>query len=151
MPPELTGLPPIAREDARILILGSFPGERSLAEGRYYAHPQNQFWLLLAAVWPEVRLPRQYSARIRWLQARRIALWDVYGACRRQGSLDSAIEAARLNDLLGLVARLPRLERVACNGGLAYRVARRVLGSTGIPIAILPSSSPANASWSFER
>ncbi|MFN3630000.1 MAG: DNA-deoxyinosine glycosylase [Casimicrobiaceae bacterium] len=147
----LTGLAPIARRDARVLLLGSFPGARSLAEQRYYAHPQNQFWRLLAAIWPEYPQPAPYARRCRWLRDRGVALWDVYASCDREGSLDSAIDEAEPNDLLGLISRLRRLECVACNGGLAHRTARRLLADTGLEIVGLPSSSPANATWSFSR
>ncbi len=147
----LTGLAAIARRDARVLVLGSFPGVRSLAEQRYYAHPQNQFWRLLASVWPEHPQPTAYRARCRWLRDRGLALWDVYASCEREGSLDSAIERGEANDLLGLIERCHRLERIACNGGLAYREARRLLHGSEIEIIGLPSTSPANATWTFER
>ncbi len=147
----LTGLAPIARRDARVLVLGSFPGVRSLAERRYYAHPQNEFWRLLAALWPEHPQPTPYAERCRWLRDRGVALWDVYAACERAGSLDSAIAEAEPNDVIGLIGRLRRLERVACNGGLAYREARRLLRGSEIEIIGLPSTSPTNATWTFER
>lgn len=147
----LTGLAPIARRDARVLVLGSFPGARSLAERRYYAHPQNQFWRLLAALWPEHPLPEPYARRGRWLSDRGLALWDVYASCEREGSLDSAIERGEPNDLLGLIEKCHRLERIACNGGLAYQTAYRLLRHAGVEIVALPSTSPANATWTFER
>jgi hypoxanthine-DNA glycosylase len=146
----LQGLPPIAGPNARLLVLGSFPGAASLAAQQYYGHPRNHFWPLLAALLG-VDLPAlPYPARVAELERRGIALWDVYAACRREGSLDSAIEDAQPNDLADLVARLPSLRAIAHNGGESAR-AMRITGALGLPVRRLPSTSPANASWSFER
>jgi hypoxanthine-DNA glycosylase len=91
-----------------------------------------------------------YPARIAELERRGLALWDVYAACRREGSLDSAIEDAEANDLATLVARLPAPRAIAHNGGESAR-AMRITRALGLPVHRLPSTSPANASWSFER
>jgi hypoxanthine-DNA glycosylase len=91
-----------------------------------------------------------YAQRLAAMQSRGLGLWDVYAACRREGSLDSAIEAAVPNDLAGLVRRLPDLRAIAHNGGESAR-AMRVTRALGLPVFRLPSTSPANASWSFER
>lgn len=148
--PLLQGLGPVCSPHARLLVLGSFPGEASLRARQYYGHPRNHFWPILAALW-RVDLPAwPYAERLAELRARGLALWDVYAACRREGSLDSAIEAAVPNDLAGLVARLPALRAIAHNGGESAR-AMRVTRALGLPVARLPSTSPANASWSFER
>ena len=147
----LTGLAPIVSPATAVLVLGSFPGARSLAERQYYAHPQNQFWKILQAIWPSKALPTgadSYQKRSKWLLDRGLGLWDVYGACERQGSLDSAIRAGVLNDITGL--QLPRLAAIAHNGGESFRHARHTAG-IGVPVYRLPSTSPANASWSFER
>ena len=148
--PVLQGLAPIAPRDARLLVLGSFPGVASLAAQQYYAHPRNQFWPILSALWGVDLAARSYVQRVAEARRRGLAIWDVYAACRREGSLDSAIEAAQTNDLAGLIARLPRLAAVAHNGGESAR-AMRVTRSLGLPVHRLPSTSPANASWSFER
>jgi len=148
---KLQGLPPIARDDARWLLLGSFPGVQSLAQRRYFAHPKNQFWRILASVWSEHPLPDTYDARLAWLQDRKVALWDVYARCFRDGSLDRAIEAPEVNDLAGLCQRLPHLKGVLCNGVLAYRAARRIFQDEALRIILLPSSSPAHAARSFEE
>jgi hypoxanthine-DNA glycosylase len=146
----LQGLAPIASGDARLLVLGSFPSVASLQAQQYYAHPRNQFWPILAALWG-VDLPAlPYARRIAQAKQRGLAIWDVYAACRREGSLDSAIEDAQPNDLAGLVARLPRLVAIAHNGGESAR-AMRITRALGPPVHRLPSTSPANASWSFER
>ena len=146
----LQGLAPVAGPGTRLLVLGSFPGAASLRVQQYYGHPRNHFWPILAALWQVdlARLP--YADRLAVAQAHGLGLWDVYAACRRDGSLDSAIEAAVPNDLAGLVARLPQLRAIAHNGGESAR-ARRVTQALGRPVYRLPSTSPANASWSFER
>ena len=147
----LTGLAPIVSENTALLILGSFPGARSIAEQRYYAHPQNHFWKILQALWPANPLPAgadSYQKRSEWLLGRGLGVWDVYASCRREGSLDTAIRDAVVNDIVSL--RLPKLVAIAHNGGESFKHARHTR-KLGVPVYRLPSSSPANASWSFER
>lgn len=137
----------------QLLILGSFPGARSLQQQQYYAHPQNHFWKILQALWPQHALPDAqapdaYALRCQWLLARGLGLWDVYGQCARVGSLDSAIRDAVPNDIASL--SLPRLQAIAHNGGESYKHARHTT-QLGVPVYRLPSTSPANASWSFAR
>ncbi|HEX5783322.1 MAG TPA: DNA-deoxyinosine glycosylase [Burkholderiaceae bacterium] len=148
--PSLQGLPPILDAHTRLLVLGSFPSVASLRAQCYYAHPQNQFWKILGALWglPLVDMP--YPERVAVLLARGLGVWDVYAACEREGSLDSAIRHARLNDLAGLRLRCPALQAIAHNGGESFRHARHTR-ALGLPVLRLPSTSPANASWSFER
>lgn len=151
--PRLSGLPPIVTADTRLLVLGSFPGAASLARQQYYAHPQNQFWKILQALWPAYPLAAgadSYVARGRWLLDRGLGLWDVYASCEREGSLDTAIRQAQVNDFVGLARRCPQLRAIAHNGGESFRHAR-CTAALGLPVYKLPSSSPANASWSFER
>jgi hypoxanthine-DNA glycosylase len=150
MTPRLVGLPPVARRDARLLVLGSFPSAASLADQRYYAHPRNHFWPLLSALWSADLTGLSYARRLAEVRRRGLAIWDVYAACRREGSLDSAIEDRMPNDLAALAARLPRLAAIAHNGGESAR-AMGITRALGPPVFRLPSSSPANASWSFER
>jgi hypoxanthine-DNA glycosylase len=137
------GLPPVVREDARVLVLGSLPGEASLAAQRYYAHPRNQFWSLLGQAVGEGLEDLPYEHRLERLVARKIALWDVIHAARRVGSLDQAISAVEVRDLAGFVAGLPELRAVAFNGGMAARIGRRALEETPLALVDLPSSSPA--------
>ena len=146
----LRGLPPVIARPTRLVLLGSFPGVASLAAGQYYAHPRNQFWPLLSALLGEELAALPYAQRLQRLRAHGLGLWDVIAACRRQGSLDSHIRAAQYNDLVGLRRRAPRLAAVAHNGGESAR-AMRITGQMGLSVYRLPSSSPANASWSFER
>jgi hypoxanthine-DNA glycosylase len=147
----LQGLAPLVSPDTAVLILGSFPGGRSLAQQEYYAHPQNQFWKILQAIWPAIPMPTgadSYQKRSKWLLDRGLGLWDVYAACEREGSLDTAIRNAVVNDIAGL--HLPRLAAIAHNGGESFKHARHTQ-SLGVPVYRLPSTSPANASWSFDR
>lgn len=146
----LQGLPPVVSPDTRLLLLGSFPGVASLQAQQYYAHPRNQFWPLLSALWQTDLQALPYLARLDALRERGLGLWDVYASCRRAGSLDSAIRDAQFNDLPGLIAQLPQLRGIAHNGAESAR-ARRFTAGAGLPVQVLPSSSPAHASWSFER
>jgi hypoxanthine-DNA glycosylase len=146
----LQGLPPVAGPRTRLLVLGSFPGVASLEVNQYYAHPRNHFWPILSALWGRDLTALPYSARLAQLQSHGLGLWDVHAACRREGSLDSAIADARPNDLAGLVRRLPALVAIAHNGGESAR-AMRLTRVLGLPVHRLPSTSPANASWSFAR
>jgi hypoxanthine-DNA glycosylase len=146
----LQGLPPIVDARARILILGSFPSPASLAAGQYYAHRQNQFWRILSAVLELPLVEMDYAARRAAVKAAEMAIWDVYGACERAGSLDSAIRNGVPNDFAALRKSAVAIRRVCFNGQTAGRFAPR-LATMGLETLILPSTSPANAGWSFER
>lgn len=163
----LQGLAPVVADHTVVLVLGSFPGATSLRLQQYYGHPQNQFWRILAAVWPAFPLPEgpgAYAARCQWLLERGVGLWDVYASCERQGSLDTAIRHAQVNDFAGLRARCPALRAIAHNGAESYRhhaAVRRsldtcqahqgVVSAHRIESLKLPSTSPANAAVSFAR
>lgn len=146
----LVGLPPVIGSQTRLLVLGSFPGVASLREQRYYGHPQNQFWKILGVFWSVDLVALGYAERLDVVRDRGLGIWDVYAACEREGSLDTAIRNAELNDF-GLVLReCPNLVAIAHNGGESFRHARHTQ-AWGLPVYRLPSTSPANASWSFER
>jgi hypoxanthine-DNA glycosylase len=140
-----THLAPVVDERTRVLVLGSLPGEASLAAQRYYAHPQNAFWRLLGAVLDEDIAALPYDERLARLIARRVGLWDVVAEATRTGSLDSAIRLSAAADLQGLIARLPSLACVAFNGGTAAKIGTKALGPVADRLTILrlPSSSPA--------
>jgi hypoxanthine-DNA glycosylase len=146
----LRGLPPVIGPSTRLVVLGSFPGVASLRVGQYYGHPRNHFWPILSALWGADLLALPYAQRLEQMLARGLGLWDVYASCRREGSLDSAIEQPEFNDLAGLARRAPTLHAVAHNGGESARAMRHTRG-LGVAVHRLPSTSPANASWSFER
>lgn len=149
---------PIARADARVLVLGSMPGAASLAAGRYYAHPRNAFWPIVGALCGfDPAAP--YNERLVGLTAAGVALWDVLAACERPGSLDAAIDraTARTNDFVAFFAAHPHLCAVACNGGAAHDLFRRrvlpqlVAAGFGTKTIALPSTSPAHAGRSLAQ
>jgi hypoxanthine-DNA glycosylase len=148
--PVLRGLPPIAGPEARVLVLGSFPSVASLAAGQYYAHPRNQFWPIVAAWWERPLHEWPYADRVAFVRERGLAIWDVYARCRRPGSLDADIRDAEPNPIGALVSACPKLALLAHNGGESAR-AMRVTRALGLPVLRLPSTSPANAGWRFER
>lgn len=137
-----SSFPPVVAPDARVLVLGSLPGERSLAERRYYAHPQNQFWELVGPVVGRDLVSMDYEARLDALRAAGIALWDVVARARRTGSTDATIRDASANDLPGLLDRLPELRAVAFNGGKALSLGRPLIAERDLAVLALPSSSP---------
>ena len=139
------GLPPIAHPDARLFILGSLPGDASLAAQRYYAYPQNQFWRLIGSVIGEDLHSLSYEERLEPLAANRIGLWDVIGSAERQGSLDQAILNANHTRIEQLLQDYPGLEAVAFNGGKSAAAGRKLIGdASGLTLIDLPSSSPAH-------
>lgn len=144
---------PVARSDARVLILGSMPGEASLRAGQYYAHPKNKFWSIMETVCgagPALGYPE----RLRRLEEHRIALWDVVSECVRPGSLDGSIVPASVkpNDFAGLFRRCPAITTVLFNGQAAAKLFQRhVKCSPSLAFVTLPSTSPAHASLSLRQ
>lgn len=140
------GLPPIARPDARVFILGSLPGDASLAARRYYAHPTNQFWRLLGSAIGEDLQSLGYEQRLEQLAERRVGLWDVIQTATRSGSLDQAIRLAEHNSIEHLLHDFPDLRAMAFNGATAAAIGRRLVGKAPRQVALLdlPSSSAAN-------
>ena len=139
--------PPVVDQNTRLLVLGSLPGEASLAAQRYYAHPRNLFWRLMGFVIGEDLERLDYDARLAALLRHRVGLWDVVAEAAREGSLDAAIRDPEHNDLLSLVQSLPNLRAVAFNGGTSAKVGTRLLEPMAERLALirLPSSSPAYA------
>jgi double-stranded uracil-DNA glycosylase len=139
------GLPPIARADARLFVLGSLPGDASLAARQYYAHPSNQFWRLLGQVIGEALQPLGYEQRLARLAERSIGLWDVIASASRPGSLDQAIRDAEHNRIEHLLHNFPDLRAIAFNGSAASAIGRRLIGEPShLTLIDLPSSSAAN-------
>lgn len=134
---------PIVTPRTRLLILGSLPGAASLAAGCYYANPRNQFWRLLEDVIQQPLAGLHYDDRLDTLRATGIGLWDTVAAAHRPGSLDADIRLEAASDVRALAATLPELRAIAFNGGTAARIGRRALGTTGLALVDLPSSSPA--------
>lgn len=136
--------PPVADARTRVLVLGSLPGEESLARGQYYAHPRNHFWRLIGAVIEEELDALPYAARLERLLAAGVGLWDTIGAATRRGSLDGNIRGIEANPLGELVATLPELRAVGFNGGRSASLGMTALaGEPRLALLPLPSSSPA--------
>lgn len=130
----------------RVLILGSLPGDASLAAGQYYAHPRNGFWRLIGGVIGRDLAALPYPDRLATLRQAGVGLWDVVESAGRAGSLDARIRDPEYADLPGLIDSLPRLRAIAFNGGRAATDGRRLLRDRAGPALIdLPSSSPAHA------
>jgi hypoxanthine-DNA glycosylase len=140
-----SSFPPVVAPDTRVLVLGSLPGERSLAAGRYYAHPQNRFWHLIGKVIGTALEPLDYEVRLAALLEARVGLWDTVASARRAGSLDTAIREAEHNPLAELAASLPGLRAVGFNGQASARIGMPQFLGTDLALIPLPSSSPANA------
>ena len=140
------GLPPIARADARLFVLGSLPGDASLAARRYYAHPTNQFWRLLGLAIGEELAGLDYEARLERLADHRVGLWDVIASATRRGSLDQAIREAEHNRIEHLLHDFPELNAIGFNGAAASAVGRKLIGQPPAHVTLvdLPSSSAAN-------
>lgn len=144
--PRKSSFPPVVNPDVRLLVLGTLPGERSLAEQRYYAHPQNRFWHLMGLAIGRELVPLEYEQRLAVLLNAGVGLWDTVASAHRKGSLDAAIREAEHNPLGDLAGSLPRLRAVAFNGATSARIGVPQLGGRGLSLVSLPSSSPANAS-----
>ncbi|MBA5606478.1 DNA-deoxyinosine glycosylase [Duganella sp. FT3S] len=136
---------PVVDRHTRVLVLGSLPGEQSLALQQYYGNRQNKFWGLMSQVLDIDLVALEYAARLQALLAHGVGLWDVVAEAERTGSLDSGIRDHASNDLLALVASLPQLGLIAFNGGTAARLGRKQLASDAARWRLLdlPSSSPA--------
>ena len=147
---------PIEDEHAEVLILGSMPGRASLAAGQYYAHARNAFWRIMCELL-QFDAEAAYELRVRALKSARIALWDVLQSCTREGSLDARIEADMqiANDFRTFFDAHKRITRVFFNGAKAEACFKRhvplQIGNGSLDYVRLPSTSPANASVSFEN
>lgn len=152
---KVSGFAPILGARPRVLILGSAPSEASLAAGEYYGHPRNAFWSIMGSLYgagPE--LP--YEQRCQRLTSQGIAVWDVLAHCERSGSLDASIKSVTevANPIAKLLETTPSLRLIALNGGKAASSYKRHVLSRqqiSVPQLQLPSTSPANASWSGVR
>ena len=155
--PEIHGFPPISRQEATVLILGSMPGRESLARQRYYAHPRNAFWPIMCSLYGINET--HYAQRVEQLRQKNVAVWDVLQACFRSTSLDSDIDnkTTVVNDFQEFFAQHPRITRVFFNGAKAEsmylkHVLPKLQGGAAKPaLQRLPSTSPAYAAMSLEQ
>lgn len=140
---------PVCDENSRILILGSFPSAKSREQMFYYGHPRNRFWKMLAVVLCESE-PVVIEDKKRLLLSHGIALWDVAASCKITGSADSSIQNVVANDIPSLVAKY-KINRILCNGATAFNLYMKLVFPTcSIHPVRMPSTSPANASFSLE-
>lgn len=141
---------PVYDGRSRILILGSFPSVRSRETGFFYGHPQNRFWKLLAFLFRQ-SVPVSIAEKRAFLLSNRVALWDVIASCEIEGSSDASISAVTANDLSPLLQAAP-VEKIFTNGKTADSLyTKYILPQTQRQTVCLPSTSPANAAWTFDR
>ena len=142
--------PPLYSEDSRILILGSFPSVKSREQLFFYGHPQNRFWRVMADVLTSP-VPQSIPEKKLMLLSRHVALWDSIAQCEIEGSSDASIEHVVPNDLRPIFSAAD-IRQVFCNGKKSWEMYHRYIElQVSRPAICLPSTSPANASWSFER
>ena len=140
-----TVLSPVVDNRTRVLILGSFPGEVSLQKREYYAYPGNQFWRLVSDIIGDDISVVPYPEKLKRLLASGIGLWDMIAVCRRNGSRDSSIRDAQVNDIPALLEQYPGIMAIFFNGRKAEKLFSLFSHQCRIPAYYLPSSSPANA------
>jgi len=150
--PEAESFSFVAASDARVLILGSIPGQRSLEEQQYYAHPRNAFWRIMGDLFgagPDVT----YNERLERLLDNKVALWDVLNRCERPGSLDSNIrtESMEVNNFDSFFANHDNVQHVFCNGAKSYELFLRHVNPPVANVTKLPSTSPAHAAMSYDE
>ncbi len=141
---------PLYNTDSKILILGSFPSVKSREQMFFYGHPQNRFWRVISALF-EAPVPQTIEQKRELLLSNNIAIWDVIASCDIVGSSDSSIKNVVANDLSIILNEAP-IERIFVNGQTAFKYYNKYIKNTiGREAQLLPSTSPANASWSLER
>lgn len=142
--------PPLWDKSSKILILGSFPSQKSREISFFYGHPQNRFWPLIASLW-DCPTPLTVTARAKFAKEHHIALWDVIASCQIEGSSDASIRDVMVNDFTDIFENAP-IRAVFCNGALAAKLYKKHCAARyDVPFFVLPSSSPANAAFSMER
>ena len=143
-------IPPLYDSHSRVLLLGSIPSPKSREAGFYYAHPQNRFWRVLAAVLGE-EIPQTVEEKRAMCLTHHVALWDTIARCDIAGASDLSIRNAEPNDI-GKLVRESEITRLFATGGKSAELYRKLIEpQLHIPIMQLPSTSPANAAWSLER
>jgi hypoxanthine-DNA glycosylase len=138
---------PVFDEFSRILLLGSFPSVKSREYGFYYGHPQNRFWKILAHLTRAETFPEAIDGKKQMLLQNKIALWDVVKSCDIVGSSDSRMTNITPIDL-SIVLKNSPIQQIFANGNRAYELYKKYIGNN---IQKLPSTSPANASYSFGK
>lgn len=141
---------PIYNSNSQILILGSFPSVKSREEGFFYGHPQNRFWRVMARIC-NMPVPKSNAEKTRLILDNNFALWDVIHSCEITGSADSTIKNVQANDLSEILEKSD-IKKIFVNGRKAESLYKKYIEKeVGIKAVCLPSTSPANASWSEDR
>ena len=147
--PAKRSFPPVVDAQARVLVLGTLPGEESLRRGEYYAHPRNLFWPIIFGLFGE-RAALDYAERLAFLTTHRIAAWDVCELGERERSADTTIRQERPNAIDRLLDQHPLIRAVAFNGTTAQRLYdRHFARRADLGYLALPSTSPAHATIDF--
>ena len=141
---------PFIPVDAEVLILGSFPSIKSFEDNFYYAHLQNQFWRLLAAVYDEA-IPKSIEEKKNFLQKHKIALWDMVQSCERENSLDSNLKNIKVNDIEGFLDKHATIQKICFTGKTSQKIYDKNFSHLDIPTYYLPSSSPAYRAMKFDE
>lgn len=147
----LHSFPPLITPKTRILIIGSMPGVASLKAQEYYAFKYNQFWKIIFDLFAGGRTPKNYADKKQVLLAQGIGLWDALAACERAGSLDGNILKPTPNDFPALFTEYPEIKTLLFNGQAERNHFKRAFGDGGKICAVLPSTSPAHASRSYDE
>ena len=133
---------PVYTPQARVLIVGSMPGVKSLEDAQYYAHPRNAFWPMLFDIFGAERTD-DYEAKKDLIRKNGLALWDVAGLCEREGSLDSNMRDIQFNDFASLFEKCSQIHTVLCNGGTAHSLFVKSGFAGDRTVVRMPSTSPA--------
>lgn len=137
-------------ENSEVLILGTFPSVKSREDKFFYAHPQNRFWRVMARLCDSA-VPETIEEKKHLILDNHFALWDVIHSCDVEGSADSSIKNVVPNDISEILQN-SKVSRIFVNGRKAESLYKKYIEpNTGIKAVCLPSTSPANASWSEDR
>ena len=145
---------PSIDNNSKVLILGSMPGVKSLAEQQYYAHPQNRFWKVMGYICNEPKLHEfNYDLKLKTLIKNNIALWDTIKSCKREGSLDSDIQNEIPNNIRKLLKKYPNVKMICLNGNKSYLAFKKYFPDLleKYSCCKMPSTSPANAKFSLDK
>ena len=141
---------PLYNENSRILILGSFPSVKSREQQFFYGHPQNRFWKVISSLFDE-NVPTTIPEKKDLILCHGLALWDSIASCEIVGSSDASIRNAKANDI-SLILNSSPIEKIICNGKKSYELYKKYIEEqTGRTAICLPSTSPANASWTIDK
>lgn len=146
----LKSFAPVINAQSKFMVIGSMPGDASLKAQEYYAYKHNAFWSIIFDVFSPGHTPQNYADKLNTLLTHGGALWDTLAACRRQGSLDSAIKDAKPNNFSLLFKQYPNIKTLLFNGQTAYKLFKKHFGQPeGKTCRVLPSTSPAHAALSY--